>query len=219
MTRPFAVVTTVGAVFGLWLGATPLEAQLYETADRARFEISPIASYQWGGSFEADAGDLKLDDGVAWGVVLSFLATGNSALELTYLRQDTDLRFDPIGTTPAPPQTAGFAMNYIQIGGRQEFPRGKARPFISGSLGINVLDLKLEGFGSETRFSWSIGGGLIYMLGESGKVGLRGDVKYWSTPVPSGDYATWCDFYGCFVTEGTDWIGQGQASGGLVFAF
>ena len=74
MTRPFAVVTTVGAVFGLWLGATPLEAQLYETADRARFEISPIASYQWGGSFEADAGDLKLDDGVAWGVVLSFLA-------------------------------------------------------------------------------------------------------------------------------------------------
>jgi hypothetical protein len=219
MTRPFALVTTVGAAFGLWLGATPLEAQLYETATRPRFEISPIVGYQWGGSFEADAGDLKLDDGVAWGVVLSFLAHGNSALELTYLRQDTDLRFDPIGTTPPPQRTAGFAMNYIQIGGRQEFPRGKARPFISGSLGINVLDLKAEGFGSETRFSWSLGGGLIYMLGESGRVGLRTDVKYWSTPVPSGDYGTWCDFYGCFVVEGTDWVGQGQASGGLVFAF
>jgi len=219
MTRPFALVTTVGAAFGLWLGATPLEAQLYETATRPRFEISPIVGYQWGGSFEADAGDLKLDDGVAWGVVLSFLAHGSSALELTYLRQDTDLRFDPVGTTPPLQQTAGFSMNYIQIGGRQEFPRGKARPFISGSLGINVLDLKAEGFGSETRFSWSVGGGLIYMLGESGRFGLRTDIKYWSTPVPSGDYGTWCDFYGCFVVEGTDWVGQGQASGGLVFAF
>ena len=218
MTRPFVLVTAVAAVLGLGLGAAPLEGQLVE-ATRSRFEITPIAGYQWGGSFETDNGELQLDDSFVWGVVLSFLAHGNSALELTYLRQDTDLRFDPFGTGTSG-QSAGFAMNYIQIGGRQEFGRGgKARPFISGSLGINVLDLKAEGFGSETRFSWSLGGGLIYMLGESNRLGLRGDVKFWATPVPSGDYGTWCDFYGCFVVEGTEWVTQGQATGGLVFAF
>lgn len=220
MTRPFVLVAAVGAVLGL--GAAPVEAQLYEA--RPRFEISPIVGYQWGGSFDTDAfgnfpsGELQLEDGLSWGVILSFLAHGNSALELSYLRQDTDLGFDPFGAPPIS-QTAGFSMNYIQIGGRQEFPRGKARPFISGSLGINVLDLKAEGFGSETRFSWGIGGGLIYNLGESNRVGLRTDIKFWATPVPSGDYGTWCDYYGCFVVEGTEWITQGQASGGLVFAF
>ena len=220
MTRPFVLLAAVGAVLGL--GAAPVEAQLYET--RPRFEVTPLVGYQWGGSFDTDAfgtapsGQLQLEDGVAYGVILSFLAHGNSALELSYLHQSTDLGFDPVGAAPIS-QTAGFSMNYIQIGGRQEFPRGKARPFISGSLGINVLDLNVEGFGSETRFSWGIGGGLIYNLGESNRFGLRTDIKFWATPVPSGDYGTWCDFYGCFVVEGTEWITQGQASGGLVFAF
>ncbi len=218
MTRPFVLVTAVAAVLGLGLGAAPLEGQLVEA--RPRYEITPIAGYQWGGSFEADVGELQLDDSFVWGVVLSFLAAGNSALELTYLRQDTDLRFESFGGGGVSDSSAGFAMNYIQIGGRQEFGRGgKARPFISGSLGINVLDLKAEGFGSETRFSWSLGGGFIYATGESGRVSLRADVKFWATPVPSGDYGTWCTYYGCFVTEGTEWVTQGQATGGLVFAF
>jgi hypothetical protein len=222
MTRPFVLVAAVGAVLGLGLGAAPAEAQLYEA--QPRFEVTPIAGYQWGGSFDTDAsnalpsGELQLDDSFAWGAILSFIAHGHSALELTYLHQGTQLGFDPVGSPPIS-RTADFSMNYIQIGGRQEFPRGKLRPFISGSLGINVLDLQVEGFGSETRFSWGIGGGFIYNIGESNRFGIRTDVKFWATPVPSGDYGTWCDYYGCFVVEGTEWITQGQATGGLVFAF
>jgi hypothetical protein len=50
-------------------------------------------------------------------------------------------------------------------------------------------------------------------------VGVRFDARLWVTPFPSGDYGTWCDFYGCFVVEGTEWVTQGTLSTGLVLAF
>ena len=46
---------------------------------------------------------------------------------------------------------------------------------------------------------------------KSGRVGIRTDIRLWVTPFPSGEYATWCDFYGCFVSEGTEWVTQGTA--------
>jgi len=37
--------------------------------------------------------------------------------------------------------------------------------------------------------------------------------------VPSGEYGTWCDYWGCYTTSGTDWLHQGSAGLGLIFAF
>jgi hypothetical protein len=226
MLRPPSVVLSVSAGLALWLAATPVAAQLTEVHQN-RYEFIPFAGYQWGGSFETDAfgsipaGELQLADGLSWGGIFSFLVYGNSAVELTYLRQDTDISFRRVsgGTT----DLGGFAVNYIQIGGRQEFALGQGsptsiRPFLGGSLGIGIMDPKNENIGSDTRFSWSLGGGFIKMF-SSQRIGIRTDIKLWITPVSSGDYAVWCDFYGCFAAEGTEWVTQGQATGGLVFAF
>ena len=221
--RPSSVVLSVCAGLGLCLAAAPVEAQLEEVSQK-RFEITPVAGYQWGGSFDVGAGtafppgELRLKDSFAWGAILSFLAQMGSAVELTYLRQDTDIEFDPAaggGSTGL----GGFAMNYIQIGGRQEFGHSeKLRPFITGSLGMAILDPQEGDLGTSTRFSWSLGGGAKYMFA-SGKAGIRTDIKWWSTPVPSGTIEVWCGFYACAAGEGTDWITQGQVSGGLVLAF
>jgi hypothetical protein len=224
MIGPSVLIQFTGAAIALGLSAVPVQAQLVEVNDK-RFEITPIAGYQWGGSFDTQgngtfpAGELQLKGSFAWGGILSFLAYGNSAVELSYLRQDTDIEFDPVGggTTT---NLGGFSMNYIQIGGRQHFGRPDAllKPFVNVSLGINVLDPAAEGIDSATRFSWGLGGGAQYMFA-SGRAGLRSDIKFWATPVPSGEYGTWCDFYGCFVAEGTAWVTQGQVTGGLVLAF
>jgi hypothetical protein len=224
MIRPSSLILFASAGLALGLAAIPVEAQLVEVSEK-RFEITPIAGYQWGGSFDTPgngsfpAGELRLQDSFAWGGILSFLAYGNSAVELSYLRQDTDIEFDPDGSGGAT-DLGGFSMNYIQIGGRQHFGRPDAplRPFASVSLGINILDPAADAIESSTRFSWSLGGGAQYMFA-SGRAGLRTDLKFWATPVPSGVYGTWCDFYGCFVSEGTAWVTQGQVSGGLVLAF
>jgi hypothetical protein len=229
MVRPSSVVWSAGVGLALWLTAAPVEAQspkMYVAPKR--FEITPIAGYQWGGSLETSAGgafygagDLRLKDSFAWGGILSFLAAGGSALELSYLQQATDIEFDPAGGGVAT-NLGGFDVHYVQIGGRQEFGKGGPfRPFISGSLGIGIFDPKPNdgtNLDSDTRFSWSVGGGAKYMFA-SGRAGLRTDLKLWVTPFPSGDYGIWCGYYTCTVAEGTEWVTQGQITGGLVLAF
>jgi opacity protein-like surface antigen len=221
--RPSSMVLSVCAGLALCLTAVPVEAQLQEVSEK-RFEFTPFAGYAWGGSFQTDAGgafpagEIHLPGSFSYGGIISFLAHMGSAVELLYSRQDTDVEFDPVsGATTTLP--GGFAMNYIQVGGRQEFGHSeKLRPFVTGSLGIGILDPKAEELGSSTRFSWSVGGGAKYMFA-SQKVGIRTDIKLWVTPVPSGDYGVWCGFYSCVATEGTAWVTQGQWTGGLVFAF
>jgi opacity protein-like surface antigen len=221
--RPSSVVLSVCTALALGLAAAPAEAQL-DVAEPKRFEITPVAGYQWGGSFDVGAGSgipagtMRLKGSFAWGAIVSFLASMGSAVELIYHRQDTDLEFDPVSSATNT-NLGGFAVNYIQLGGRQQFGHSeKFHPFISGSLGVGILDPKAESLGSSTRFSWSLGGGINYML-SSGRVGLRSDIKWWNTPVPSGEIGVWCGFYACVAAEGTDWISQGQWSGGLVFTF
>jgi hypothetical protein len=188
-----------------------------------RIEFTPFGSYQWGGNFSTDAfaaisaGNLAEQDSFSWGAVLSFLASDYGAVELFYLRQDTDVRFEPLLAGSV--NVGGFANNYLQLGGRQELPTGGAiRPFLSASLGINILDPKADGLGSSTRFAWSLGGGLKFMP-EGKRVGLRMDMRWLSTPVPSGTYGTWCDYWGCYAVSGTSWLNQGQVAGGVIFAF
>ena len=224
MVRRLSVIRSAGVGLAMWLAASPVQAQLEEVSEK-RFEFTPVAGYQWGGAFSTDAlstavpaGELRLNDSFTWGGILSFLYGMRGAIELTYLRQDTDIAFDPLaGGTQR--DLGGFAVNYVQIGGRQGFGTGgPLQPFLGVSLGIGIFDPKAEGIGSETRFSWSVGGGAIYMFSNQ-RIGLRSDIKLWVTPVPSGEYGGWCDFYGCFVAEGTAWVTQGQLTGGLVFAF
>jgi len=221
MKRPSVLTLPAAVALILWLAPAPLKAQFVD--EEKRFEITPFAGYQWGGSFDTQgsggfpAGTLRLKDSFAWGAVLSYLTFGNSAVEFTYLRQDTDIEFDPVGSGSVT-NLGGFAVNYLQVGARQHFGDGPLIPFATLSIGVGILDPKQDAIESATRFSWSVGGGAQYMFA-SGRAGIRGDLKFWATPVPSGVYGTWCDFYGCFVSEGTVWVTQGQLSGALVLAF
>jgi len=58
-------------------------------------------------------------------------------------------------------------------------------------MGINVLDA--TNASSSTRFAWSLGGGGKWMAANQ-KVGVRLDIRWMVTPVPSGEYGTWCDY-------------------------
>ena len=224
MPRPFVttrLVTLLTTVLILSAAAAPARAQGGYTLPK-RIELTPFGTYQWGGSFDTQAGNGRLagelseQDSFSWGAILSFLAAGNSAVELYYLRQDTDVDFKP---NAGQKQTvgSGFSNNYVQLGVRQGLPKTEGiAPFITASMGINVLDASNSE--SSTRFAWSLGGGAKWMAANQ-KVGLRMDIRWMVTPVPSGTYGTWCDYWGCYVTSGTDWLHQGSAGLGLIFAF
>src|SRR5262245_65868324 len=221
--KRFSWLVLIAAVL---LGASSAQAQ---SGRYARFEIVPLAGYVWGGSYHLDAstggiihpsGDLKIDDSFGYGIMLNFLAARGTALELTYLRQDTKLRFDPSGSASSFGPSADFATNYIHLGGRQEFGRNpKIRPFINGSFGLTVFDVKESGIGTSTNFSLSIGGGFESMFGKAQRYGIRGHIRGWFSFVPTDDYAYWCDFYGCFAAQGSESVSQGGVGGGLVIKF
>ena len=191
------------------------------SAGAQRFELTPFGGYSWGGSFDTDAfgetpsGELSEQASFSWGVILSARTNSNAAGELFYLRQDSDIQFDPsIGATTTPGKLSN---NYIQFGGRREFPTASAlSPFISGSLGFNVLDG--DEIDSSWRFAWSLGGGAMFKLPNE-RVSLRLDVRWLATLVPSGDVSSWCTVWGCYAVEGSTVLNQGQASGGLAIAF
>lgn len=212
----------LGGAVAMLAMAMPVQAQM-SYRPPPRVEITPFGSYQWGGNFDTDAfagiagGNLAEQASFSWGVIMSFLASDYGALELYYLRQDTDLSFEPDFARSV--DVGGFANNYLQIGGRQELPtRSDVRPFLSASLGINILDPKADGIGSSTRFAWSLGGGMKF-LPEGKRAGLRLDARWMTTPVPSGTYGTWCDVWGCYAVSGTSWLNQFQVGGGLIIAF
>jgi len=200
---------------------TSLSAQ-YSSAF-SRIEFTPFGSYHWGGSISTDAfstipaGTIHEESSFSWGAILSFASSPNSAVEILYLRQDTDVTFkQTLGNSR---NLGGFANNYIQFGGRADFNTGKPLiPFFSASIGMNVLDPKAGDIGSTTRWAWTLGGGARFRP-EGKRMGARFDARWLVTPVPSGTYGGWCDFWGCYAVEGTSWLGQGQVSGGLIIAF
>ncbi len=187
----------------------------------SRGELTPFAGYQWGGTLNTDSfgtipsGELHEQSAFSWGVLLSYNTNWDSAFEIFYLRQSADVQFNPDREESRDVGT--LANNYIQFGGRRDINTGgRITPFISGTLGVNILDA--SDTGSEWRFAFSLGGGTRIKL-PNPRLGLRVDVRWLATPVPSGDYATWCDAWGCYATGGTAWLHQGQASGGLSIAF
>ena len=225
MHRTTSTALSFTLVAALLLIATPsvVDAQVSYRSTTPRIEFTPFGTYQWGGSFDTQsfgtisAGELNENDSFSWGAILSFMAQRNSAVELWYLRQDTDVDFNPnVGQS----RTVGdFSNNYIQLGVRQELAAGaNMKPFITASMGVNVLDPKGGNLSSSTRFSWTLGGGAKWMASNN-RVGLRLDLRWMVTPVPSGTYGGWCSYWGCYAVEGTDWLHQGSAGAGLIFAF
>ena len=224
MNRPFVTARAVTLFASILLFPAVATAQRSSTGyvPPKRLELTPFGSYQWGGSFDTQgfsnilAGEINEQGSFSWGAILSFLAAGNSAVELYYLRQDTDVEFKP-NAGQSRTVGSGFSNNYVQLGVRQGLPKTEGiAPFITASMGINVLDA--DNSSSSTRFAWSLGGGAKWMAANQ-KVGLRMDIRWMVTPVPSGTYGTWCDYWGCYVTSGTDWLHQGSAGLGLIFAF
>ena len=132
MSRILTIRLPVLAV-AIVLPFTSLPAQYGSTWSRV--ELTPFGSYQWGGSIGTDAfstipaGTIQQDASFSWGAILSFAASPNSAVEILYLRQDTDVKFkQALGGTR---NLGGFANNYIQFGGRADFQTGNGQVVIS----------------------------------------------------------------------------------------
>ena len=189
-------------------------------AAQPTFEVAGVAGYRIGGEFDVDGSqeggleEAEFDDGRSWGLGLGLYRDHRSFYELLYSRQSTEL-------DPNEPAFAGvdITTEYYQFGGTLLFE--PQRPFVPWfSLTVGLTRFEADGFGSETEFSGSVGGGVRIPLGERAAVilGVRG----YGTLLDS-DSGLFCRSIdgdaACLLRSSGDLMIQGEATAGIAVRF
>lgn len=181
--------------------ARPITVQ----AQEKNIELTPTISYMWGGSFSTLDGDIQLEDGAQYGVIISRMTGRGVFAELSYATLSTRATFVPyyLGFPSALDGfDIGLNVHYFQLGAIQQFDKGKAKPFLgiaAGAVLFHPREDRFEGYSLEDtwRFALSATGGIKIALSETVALRLQGRL-----------------FLPVYFTGGSVWIGTGGASVG-----
>lgn len=99
-------------------------------------------------------------------------------------------------------------------GGRQEFPFGRARPFLTGLLGLTRSGIEGD---NEIRFTMAVGGGVKVPLQR--RLGLRLDGRVFTTFVDADAHAVACVTGTCFIGLDVNVAWQAEVSAAMVLIF
>lgn len=176
-------------------------------------QIAPFAGYQFGGSVLSPVLErtYSFRSGLAWGGTLDIGTGGGWRVELLYSRQETALR-DATGTA----LDIDVNVERYLLGIQEETGEGSVRYFGTLLVGATRFVPAMVGAESDARFTAGIGLGVKSFF--SKHVGLRLEVRGFYTVVEKGG-GVFCTGGDCpFLYSGSS-IWQGDASGGLIFAF
>ena len=180
------------------------------------FEITPVAGYQFGGTFniEGTQDAYELEDSSSFGLILNLRQEANTQWELLYSQQRTDASLE---SSTLPQNRVDLDIQTLQFGGTYQGPWAKIRPYVALTIGGTRID---AGSGSDSFFSGSIGAGLQVM--PDARVGLRFEVRAYGTLTDS-DTDLFCrtgpDQNICAIRIEGEVLGQIQTFAGVVFRF
>jgi opacity protein-like surface antigen len=201
---------------------------------QGRFEVTPTIGYRTTGSFEGavlQLSDFSITDGLAYGLSLGYRVNQMLTMEAFWSRVDSSLtaqvtgsgeqELAKIGTDQIHANFLFFALN----------DQAKARPYFLLGLGATIANPKATNFSdgdinpsgqtidpsSASRFSWSLGGGVLVMASE--RVGVKLQGKWFPTYVNTTS-EIWIDWWGYpWVVPVSNYMNQWEFTGGLVFRF
>jgi opacity protein-like surface antigen len=196
-------------------------------------EINPFAGYLFGGRFPQGTlaiFDTRVDveNHVTYGGRLGWNITSKVELEGQFSRTETAF------VTPGSHEVFGssgqrlgdLTIDYLLGYGTFNFGRGRVVPYVTFGMGVAQLDPNVcRGVVTtpgnpcvnpdrDTRFTASAGLGVKTFL--TPHVGLRFDGRYYGTFLRDDSRSSRCD-RDC--GNRTDWLSNGDVTGGLVFAF
>jgi len=178
----------------------------------AKFEITPLLGYTFGGDFKNSETEetLDFDEGASYGVILGLKdqsKTGSAFYELLYLRQESSLELNN-------DKNFDVDVNYLHIGGRYGSDGAAVNPYVAAGIGVTYFDPNKGD--SETEFSFSIGAGINVPLHEH--VQLRFEGRGFGT-VLSNDSSMFCSNNRCLIKASGDVFWQFTGFSGLVVSF
>ncbi len=200
--RSLALVVVLGAAAGV---AAPAAAQ--------KHELTVLAGLHLGGQFEDSAtGDyLTADPGLSLGLVLGFPLGHDRTLEVVWTHE-----FVHVPALPDEGVDVDLSLDTIGVGGTYEWGDGKVRPFVSGTVGITLLNPDASGYDLELLLSGTLGGGVKVPISPKAYLRLEGrGVGMLAT----GSAAGVCGGGACVLGFSGAGIGQLEFLAGLAFSF
>jgi hypothetical protein len=177
-------------------------------------EVSPVVGYRFGGDFfeRVTSQPVDLDGAPAIGGVLNVAMHDGLWFEGLYTHQEA--RVVVPGNPFGPPTRWRIAVDHWLAGGLQEFGQGRARPFLTGMLGLTRYGAQGD---NEIRFVISAGGGA--KLRPTRHLGARVDGRVFATFADVEGRTIVCSPGFCLVSLSTDIVWQAEFSAALVIAF
>ena len=198
-----------------------LIAILSTTSFAQRKELMAFAGYRTGGSFNVTSADyltFEIGDGFNFGLALGLMISPEMEVEFMWSQTNSQLSgylISPILEKEAvfDIHTSQFHVNFLFL-----FPQGNKRfvPYFLMGLGLTLADPKGEVNG-ETRFSYSLGGGLKAMVNE--RMGIRLQAK-WNPTYINTSSELWVDYWGfVYAIPVSQYMSQGEFTAGIFFRF
>lgn len=177
------------------------------------YEITPLVGWRSNSSLEETSTNrtIHLEETNSYGVILSTKRDAVSNYDLLFTRQNTETR----STTFADDHTE-IQFDHLQVGGTSFYHFQNLQPFLSGGLGITHISPSNDKFSSETKFSFSLGGGLLLPFTEN--IGLRLEARGYGIVVNSNG-GILCTGGGCIAHIQGNFYMQYEASAGLSVSF
>jgi hypothetical protein len=197
------------AFFGFLLSLpTPAAAQRADSV-----EVSVLAGYRLGGDFYEIASGRPVDnDGAtSFGVAVNIPLTLDTQIEALVTHQQARFVAPAIGL---PDARFRVTVDHYQVGGLTELGGVRARPFVTGALGLTRYEASGD---HELRFSGSVGGGV--KLFPSPRVGVRFDGRVFATLVDANFDALVCSAGFCFGSVDAWVVWQAEFTTGLIIRF
>jgi hypothetical protein len=186
-----------------------------------RAELTPFVGYRMSGGFDVELADgsgtesVDVEDSSAFGLDIGIYARPDAFYEFLYSTQTTNL-------DSRNPEVAGVDVTteYFQFGGTAFFPADQwPVPYLSLTIGATRYSAD-QGYGSDTKFSGSLGGGLRLPFNDNfaATLGVRG----YLTLIES-DTSIFCksdsEEAGCLVRSSGSTFFQAEALLGLTVRF
>jgi hypothetical protein len=185
-----------------------------EAQAASRVEVTAFGGYRFGGDFYEIASRRPVDaDGAAsFGVVVNIPFTRETQIEALVTHQEA--RFTIPGADGVDGQRFRVTVDQYQLGGLTEFGTGRARPFLTGLLGLTRYEASGD---HELRFSGSAGGGV--KLFPTRHLGARLEGRLFATVVDAEADVLVCSPGFCVGSIDASFVWQAEFTAGLVVRF
>ena len=142
---------------------------------KGSIEITPTFGYQWGGSVQGYEGEVDVDDGAQYGLILGYRVQKELVVEFFWSYLPSRAQFEPYNLTSVDPDLVGastdLGTHYFQLNALYEMGRGKTKPFLGAGAGIVMFSPENSKYETNVYAAMNFSGGVKIYLSE--KLGLR----------------------------------------------